>query len=242
MKKCADGSRRFVPHFHFGDRPLKTRRFNHEWRLAIGLHGNLFGTETAGRRFFAPQPQPGRFRFQPIRFAEAAGQFRRRRPPIQSFHLAVVMHAAVSQTNHASRLRQHRAAASALRTRAKCPFSARCRRMICQYLPTRLGIHMLERFVHHQHRRVGGQRAGDRQPRLFAGRKRVGTAVAAVRQIKLLPASDSGTGICLCVSEVRFKSQSEPAPLWRCAPQPSGAATSRRPPAPRTMEFDASRG
>jgi hypothetical protein len=37
-EKFADGTSRFVPHFHLGDRTLKTRRLDHEWRLVVGLH------------------------------------------------------------------------------------------------------------------------------------------------------------------------------------------------------------
>ena len=181
-----------MPNLQFGNRALKTRRFDDEWRLAIELHGDLFRAETARRWFFAPQPQSGRFRFQPIGFAETPGQFRRRRAPIQRFDLAVVMHPAVPQTNHASRLRQH----GPRRVRREDERGISLRQILADDLPVfshAAWVHMYERFVHHQHRRVGGQRAGDRQPRLFASRKRVGTAAAAVRKVEFLQPP-----VCLC--------------------------------------------
>jgi len=83
------------------------------------------------------------------------------------------MDTAVSQTNHPPRFRQH----GPRRVSCKDERSVFLRQMAADDLPVfahAAGIHMFERLVHHQHRCVGGQRAGDRQPRLFAGRKRVG--------------------------------------------------------------------
>jgi len=73
MIKCADGSRRFVPQFHFGNSALKPGRLNDERRLLIRLNGNLFRAKTARRRFLAAQPETRGFRLHPVGFAETPG-------------------------------------------------------------------------------------------------------------------------------------------------------------------------